>query len=556
MTVVAPPPTTAPPPPATTTPPPPPAPAVEVDKRCWPMFGGAPARTLARPGVDLGMPGKKLWARGLKSYVEYPPSYCDGMLYVNTFKGDTWAIEAATGKVLWRRVSDAHKPSTPAIAGDNLIVSAKDGTVTALSAEERQGGVAATDERDRRVLSGRRGRDRLLRRHRRTAVRGRRRHGARPLGLRHGRPDQLEPVARPGPRLHHDLRRLDLLPPPAQRHEALEHVREAGRLPLRELLRERIDGRRAALHDRALGEDRRARRLERTRSLDGQRELPRLLDAGRRPRPHLRRRLQRRPARVPQDGRAAPLADARRRADPGRRGRRRRPRLLLDPRDGDLRGAGLGREDRLALPDREVLARDRDRARVLLHAERDPRRLPRQGRPGRSRRSGSPDDRVAAAPERRALRQRPDRRATPPSSRGRRPGRGRRGRASATSYPSSSSRSPATASKRGDAGRRHLGAPVPHADPRRLVRAAVGAPCAPSRSARRTRASPSSYSSPANEQIAPELRAPGRRRAPRSEPRGSGPGRPARRAPGRRAPPSPTGRRSPPRRADGPSPRS
>ena len=76
MTVVAPPPTTAPPPPATTTPPPPTAPAVEVDKRCWPMFGGAPARTLARPGVDLGVPGKKLWARGLKSYVEYPPSYC------------------------------------------------------------------------------------------------------------------------------------------------------------------------------------------------------------------------------------------------------------------------------------------------------------------------------------------------------------------------------------------------------------------------------------------------------------------------------------------------
>ena len=31
------------------------------------------------------------------------------------------------------RVTDAHKPSTPAISGDNLIVSAKDGTVTALT---------------------------------------------------------------------------------------------------------------------------------------------------------------------------------------------------------------------------------------------------------------------------------------------------------------------------------------------------------------------------------------------------------------------------------------
>ena len=129
VTVVAPP-TTAPPPQTTAPPPKPkpkPKPEVVVDKRCWPIFGGGPSRRLARLGIDLGIPGKKLWARGLKSYVEYPPSYCDGMLYVNTFKGDTWAIEAATGNVLWRRVSDAHKPSTPAIAGDNLIVSAKDG---------------------------------------------------------------------------------------------------------------------------------------------------------------------------------------------------------------------------------------------------------------------------------------------------------------------------------------------------------------------------------------------------------------------------------------------
>ena len=105
----------------------------DVDERCWPMFGGGPTRDLARLDIDVGIPQGKRWARGLKSYVEYPPSYCDGVLYVNTFKGDTWAIEAETGKVVWRRVSDAHKPSTPAISGDNIITSAKDGTVTALT---------------------------------------------------------------------------------------------------------------------------------------------------------------------------------------------------------------------------------------------------------------------------------------------------------------------------------------------------------------------------------------------------------------------------------------
>jgi outer membrane protein assembly factor BamB len=122
-------------PPETTPPPPPKPPGAEpVDQRCWTMFGGGPRRDLARPAIELGVPVRRpTWARGLKGYIEYPPSYCDGVLYVNTFRGDTWAVEAATGKVLWRKVSDAPKPSTPAIAGDKLIVTSKDGTVTALT---------------------------------------------------------------------------------------------------------------------------------------------------------------------------------------------------------------------------------------------------------------------------------------------------------------------------------------------------------------------------------------------------------------------------------------
>lgn len=70
-----------------------------------------------------------MWARGLGGYIEYPATYCDGRLYVNTFKGATYAIEAATGRVLWKR-QGGKKPSSPAIAGRRLIVSSNDGTVT------------------------------------------------------------------------------------------------------------------------------------------------------------------------------------------------------------------------------------------------------------------------------------------------------------------------------------------------------------------------------------------------------------------------------------------
>ena len=251
------------PPETTTAPPPKPKPpqTEPVDRRCWTMFGGGPRRTLARPAIELGIPAAKpIWARGLRGYIEYPASYCDGVLYVNTFKGDTWAIEAATGDVLWRKLSDAPKPSTPAIAGDKLIISSKDGTVTALT--RKNGKVVWQLETHAKVESS-------------PAIAGDIAYfgatdgrlfavdvdtGHVQLGLRHRRPDQLKPFARGRPHLHHDVRGLDLLPPPARRAEAVEHVREARRVPLRELLREPVDRWAAALHHLPVGEDRHARR--------------------------------------------------------------------------------------------------------------------------------------------------------------------------------------------------------------------------------------------------------------------------------------------------------
>jgi outer membrane protein assembly factor BamB len=103
------------------------------DRTCWLEFGGNPERTLARPRQELGLPvSTPLWSRTLDDYAEFPPSYCDGMLYVNTLRGHTYAIVAATGHIRWKRKIPGPKPSTPAIDGMRLIVTSKDGTVTAL----------------------------------------------------------------------------------------------------------------------------------------------------------------------------------------------------------------------------------------------------------------------------------------------------------------------------------------------------------------------------------------------------------------------------------------
>ena len=117
-----------------------PAPRAELaDRTCWLSFGGDSQRTLARTTFDLGVPRRKLWQRGLNGgLIEYPPTYCDGTLYVNTDKGFTFAVSAATGDVLWHRRFGSMLPSSPAIDGPRLIISSKDGTVTAVKRSNGQ----------------------------------------------------------------------------------------------------------------------------------------------------------------------------------------------------------------------------------------------------------------------------------------------------------------------------------------------------------------------------------------------------------------------------------
>jgi eukaryotic-like serine/threonine-protein kinase len=103
---------------------------ITYDKRCWLNFGGNPQRTLSRPSINIGLPLRHYWVTGLGSYIEYPPSYCGGYLYVNTFGGKTVALNSYNGHVIWQR-QGGRKPSTPAIAGPRLVVSSHDGYVTA-----------------------------------------------------------------------------------------------------------------------------------------------------------------------------------------------------------------------------------------------------------------------------------------------------------------------------------------------------------------------------------------------------------------------------------------
>src|SRR3954452_9185332 len=101
------------------------------DTPCWPFFGGTTLRNLSVP-AQLGIPRRSVWARGMGDLMEYPPTYCNGRLFVNLERGKTVALDAATGAVLWKRPAAGPTPSSPALTERNVIVSSHGGTVTAL----------------------------------------------------------------------------------------------------------------------------------------------------------------------------------------------------------------------------------------------------------------------------------------------------------------------------------------------------------------------------------------------------------------------------------------
>ena len=109
--------------------------------------------------------------------------------------------------------SGGDQASTPAIDGPRVIVqlARRDGDRARPRDPGRSSGSVQT-ARQGRVVAGRRRRPGLLRLDRRPALRGARRARARPLGVRHRRPDQREPVRLRQPRLHLHVRGLDLLP--------------------------------------------------------------------------------------------------------------------------------------------------------------------------------------------------------------------------------------------------------------------------------------------------------------------------------------------------------
>jgi outer membrane protein assembly factor BamB len=88
----------------------------------WPVYGFNPARTRYLPVKGVKPPFRKMWRFTDRPLLEFPPIYVGGKLYFVNNNGFAHALDANTGKVLWKRRIGRLNASSPAYYKHRLYI--------------------------------------------------------------------------------------------------------------------------------------------------------------------------------------------------------------------------------------------------------------------------------------------------------------------------------------------------------------------------------------------------------------------------------------------------
>lgn len=88
----------------------------------WPMFGYNRARTRYLPVQGIKPPFRKLWRFTERPLLEFPPVYANGRLYLVNNSGWAYALDAKTGKTIWKRRLGRLNASSPAYSKHRLYI--------------------------------------------------------------------------------------------------------------------------------------------------------------------------------------------------------------------------------------------------------------------------------------------------------------------------------------------------------------------------------------------------------------------------------------------------
>jgi outer membrane protein assembly factor BamB len=102
----------------------------------WPSYGLNPARTRYLPTRAVRPPYKVAWTYDARHLMEYSPIVVEGTVYGIDNNGEAFAVNAASGKQLWRRDVATLNASAPAFSDGLLYISnLEPGQVQALKAD-------------------------------------------------------------------------------------------------------------------------------------------------------------------------------------------------------------------------------------------------------------------------------------------------------------------------------------------------------------------------------------------------------------------------------------
>jgi outer membrane protein assembly factor BamB len=88
----------------------------------WPVYGYDLARTRFLPVKGVKPPFRKLWRFTDRPLLEFPPIYVGGKLYFVNNNGFAHALDADTGKTLWKRRIGRLNASSPAFYKNRLYI--------------------------------------------------------------------------------------------------------------------------------------------------------------------------------------------------------------------------------------------------------------------------------------------------------------------------------------------------------------------------------------------------------------------------------------------------
>jgi outer membrane protein assembly factor BamB len=115
----------------------------------WATYGFNQQRTRSALFARLRPPFRRVWTFHGRSLLEFPPVVGYGRVYIATFNGRLFAIDAATGRTTWSYASGRCGWASPALA-DHLVFETFIGS-RECNSRARDGEIVALDARDGKV---------------------------------------------------------------------------------------------------------------------------------------------------------------------------------------------------------------------------------------------------------------------------------------------------------------------------------------------------------------------------------------------------------------------